>query len=45
VVEEKGVAPPALEDPSAGNCLYFDICGAEPDTPITQGKPRCILLF
>jgi hypothetical protein len=45
VVEEEGVAPPPPKDPSAGNCLYFDICGAEPDTPITQGKPRCILLF
>jgi hypothetical protein len=26
----------------AGNCFYFDICGAEPDSPITQGKPQCI---
>jgi hypothetical protein len=32
VVEEEGVAPPP-EDPPAGNCFYFDICGAEPDTP------------
>jgi hypothetical protein len=42
VVEEEGVAPPPPEDPPAGNCLYFDICGAEPNSPITQGKPRCI---
>jgi hypothetical protein len=42
VVEEEGVAPPPPEDPPAGNCFYFDICGAEPDSPIIQGKPRCI---
>ena len=42
VVEEEGVAPPPPEDPPARNCLYFDICGAEPNSPTTQGKPRCI---
>jgi hypothetical protein len=42
VVVEEGVAPPPPEDPPARNCLYFDICGAEPDSPTTQGKPRCI---
>jgi hypothetical protein len=42
VVEEEEVAPPPPKDPPAGNCFYFDICGAEPDSPITQGKPRCI---
>jgi hypothetical protein len=42
VVVEEGAAPPPLEDPPAGNCFYFDICGAELDSPITQGKPRCI---
>jgi hypothetical protein len=42
VVEEEGIAPPPPEDPPAGSCFYFDICGAEPDSPITQGKPRCI---
>jgi hypothetical protein len=42
VVVEEGVAPPPTEYPPAGNCFYFDICGAEPDSPITQGKPRCI---
>jgi hypothetical protein len=41
VLVEEETAPPT-EDPPAGNCLYFDICGAEPDSPITQGKPRCI---
>jgi hypothetical protein len=42
VVEEEGVAPPQPEDLPTGNCFYFDIYGAEPDPPITQGKPRCI---
>jgi hypothetical protein len=39
---EEGRATPPPEDPPTGNCFYFDICGAEPDSPITQGKPRCI---
>ena len=46
-VEEERATPPP-EDPLTGNCFYFDICGAEPDSPITRGKPRCIchsLLF
>jgi hypothetical protein len=34
--------PPPPEEPHARNCYYFDICGAEPDSPITQGKPWCI---
>jgi hypothetical protein len=42
VVEEEEVAPPPPEDPPTGNYFYFHICGAEPDSPITQGKPRCI---
>jgi hypothetical protein len=41
-VEEARTTPPPPEEPQAGNCFYFDICGAEPDSPITQGKPRCI---
>jgi hypothetical protein len=48
VVEEEEVAPPPPEDPPAGNCFYFDICGAEPDSPITQGRPSAFdtsLLF
>jgi hypothetical protein len=42
VVVEEEVAPPPPEDPPTGNCFYFDICGVELDSPITQGKPRCI---
>jgi hypothetical protein len=40
-VEEARTTPPP-EEPQAGNYFYFDICGAEPDSPIKQGKPRCI---
>ena len=40
-VEEERATPPP-DDPPAGNCFYFDICGAEPDSPITKGNPRCI---
>jgi hypothetical protein len=38
-IEEERATPPPPEDPPAGNCFYFDICGAEPNSPITQGKP------
>jgi hypothetical protein len=41
-VEEARATPPPPEDPPDGNCFYFDICGAEPDSPITQGKPRSV---
>jgi hypothetical protein len=40
-VEEARATPPPKE-PQAENCFYFDICGVEPNSPITQGKPRCI---
>jgi hypothetical protein len=40
-VEEARATPPP-EEPQARNCFCFDIYGAEPDSPITQGKPRCI---
>jgi hypothetical protein len=40
-VEEEETTPSA-ENPPAGNCFYFDICGTEPDSPTTQGKPLCI---
>jgi hypothetical protein len=30
-VEEARATPTPPEEPSAGNCFYFDICGAEPD--------------
>jgi hypothetical protein len=33
---------PSTENPPAGNCFDFDICGTEPDSPTTQGKPWCI---
>jgi hypothetical protein len=39
VTEER--TPPPL-DSQAGNCFYFDICGSEPDSPVNEGKPRCI---
>jgi hypothetical protein len=42
VVEE--AAPPA-EIPPAGNSFYFDICGIDPESPTTQGKPQCIFPF
>jgi hypothetical protein len=41
-VEEARATPPPPEEPPARNCFYFDICGVEPDSPITQGKPPCI---
>ena len=43
-VEEEETAPPT-ETPPAGNCFYFDICGTDPESPTTQGKPRCIYLL
>jgi hypothetical protein len=33
-VEEARTTPPPPEEPQAGNCFYFDICGTEPDSPI-----------
>jgi hypothetical protein len=39
-VEEE--TTPSTENPPTGNCFYFDIYGIEPDSPTTQGKPRCI---
>jgi hypothetical protein len=41
-VEEEKTPPPPPEEHQAGNCFYFDICGTEPESPVTQGKPRCI---
>jgi hypothetical protein len=37
-VEEARTSPPPPEEPQAGNCFYFDIYGAEPDSPITQAS-------
>jgi hypothetical protein len=44
VVVEEEVAPPA-EIPPVGDNFYFDICGTDPESPTTQGKPRCIYPF
>jgi hypothetical protein len=41
ITEEKTPPPPPSES-QAGNCFYLDICGAEPDSPINEGKPQCI---
>jgi hypothetical protein len=42
VEETRTSSPPPPEEHQAGNCFYFDICGAEPNSLVTQGKPRCI---
>jgi hypothetical protein len=42
VTVEEEETTPSTENPPAGNCFYFDICGTEPDSPTTQGKHRCI---
>jgi hypothetical protein len=39
ITEEK-TPPPS--DSQAGNCFYFDICESEPDSPVNEGKPRCM---
>jgi hypothetical protein len=44
VVVEEEVAPPT-EIPPIGDSFYFDICGTDPESPTTQGKPRCIYPF
>jgi hypothetical protein len=43
-IEEEETAPPT-EIPPVGNCFDFDICGTDPDSPTTQGKPWCIYPF
>jgi hypothetical protein len=40
ITEEK--TPPPPSESQAGNCSYLDICGSDPDSPIKEGKPRCI---
>jgi hypothetical protein len=42
VIVEEEEPTPSTENPPVGNCFYFDICGTEPDSPTTQGKPQCI---
>jgi hypothetical protein len=44
VVVEEEVAPPT-ENPPVGDSFYFDISGTDPESPTTQGKPRCIYPF
>jgi hypothetical protein len=39
VTVEEEETTPSTENPPVRNCFYFDICGIEPDTPTTQGKP------
>ena len=39
-VTEERTPPPS--DSQAANCFYFDICGSEPDSPVNEGKPRCM---
>jgi hypothetical protein len=41
-VEEEKTLPPPPAGHHAGSCFYFDISGSEPDSPINQGKPRCM---
>jgi hypothetical protein len=41
-VEEEKTSPPPPEGHQAGCYFYFDICGTEPDSPVNQGKPRCM---
>jgi hypothetical protein len=42
VDETRTSSPPPPEEHQADNYFYFGICGTEPDSPVTQGKPRCI---
>jgi hypothetical protein len=44
VIIEEETARPA-EIPPVENSFYFDICGIDPESPTTQGKPRCIYPF
>jgi hypothetical protein len=38
VIVEEETAPQA-ENPPVENSFYFDICGTDPESPTTQGKP------
>ena len=44
VIVKEETAPQA-EIPPVENCFYFDICGTDPESPTTQGKPQCIYPF
>jgi hypothetical protein len=43
IVKEENA--PQAEIPPIENSFYFDICGTDPESPTTQGKPRCIYPF
>ena len=43
IVEEE--TTPQAEIPPVEKIFYFDICGTDPESPTTQGKPRCIYSF
>jgi hypothetical protein len=40
--ETRTSSPPPPEEHQADSCFYFDICRTEPDSPVKQGKLRCI---
>jgi hypothetical protein len=42
IENEEEVTAPSTENPPAGNCFYFDICGTELDSPTKQDKLWCI---
>jgi hypothetical protein len=44
VIVKEETAPQA-EIPPVENSFYFDIYGTDPESPTTQGKPRCIYPF
>jgi hypothetical protein len=44
VTVEEETAPQA-EIPPVENSFYFHICGTDPKSPTTQGKPLCIYPF
>jgi hypothetical protein len=44
-VSIEGETAPPTETPPAENCFYFYICGTDPESPTTLGKPQCIYLF
>jgi hypothetical protein len=41
-VEGENTSPPPPQEHQADNYFYFDICGTKPESPVNQGKPRCI---
>jgi hypothetical protein len=45
VEETRTSSPPPPEEHQASNCFYFDICGTEPDSPVTQGSPGAFATF